>query len=167
MRPSETCASYLGSQLDAVIDKLSSPQIKAVLKQGSIKVKLPGGFVSQKKRRKLWSSKIVDAITGGNDDAASELLQQWLLNHERQLLIDYLDALGVRHRAGETDETFLLSHPHDKLRDAARPLFDSHDRDTVAAYLTYIAYQQKANVFDDWELLVPQTTSPSDTASGD
>ena len=80
MKPVEICLQVLGSQgLADVVGKLSSPQTKAVLKEGSVRVKLPAGFVSQQKRRQLWTSRIISTIEEGNQDAASELLQQWLL----------------------------------------------------------------------------------------
>lgn len=151
MRPSAICSAYLGSdRLRAIVEKLSSPQIKAVLKEGGLKVKLPSGVVTQKKRRALWTERILGAVAAESDETASELLQQWLLNHERPLLIDYLEALGVKHRAGETDDGFLFSVPAETLREKGAELFDRHDRGTVAAYLDYIAFQQKSNVYDDW-----------------
>ena len=151
MRPSETCHIYLGvERLHEIVDAFSSPQIKAVLKEGGLKIKASGGFVTQKKRRAIWGKKILGAVQGGNDEAASELLQQWLLNHERAILVDYLDGLGVKHRAGETDDSFLFSKPADLLREQGVRLFERHPAHVVATYLDYIAFQQKSKVFDDW-----------------
>ncbi len=165
MKPAEICKQVLGPEkLGEIYHKLSSPQIKAVLKEGGIKPKLPGGFVSQSRRRKIWSSRIISAIDTDNDAVAGELLQQWLLNHQRGLLVAYLDALGVKHRDGETDESFLLSGSKDALRDEARKLLAAHDSVDVAAYLLYIAYQQRSNVYDDWEPLAALTAGPT---SGD
>ncbi len=151
MRPAEICHAYLGDELLAeIVDALSSPQIKAVLKEGGLKVKLSGGFVTQKKRRGVWSDKILGALRSDNDEVASELLQQWLLNHQREILVDYLDGLGVKHRAGETDDSFLFSKPADLLREQAGRLMERHPRQIVGAYLAYIAFQQKSNVYDGW-----------------
>ena len=154
MKPTEICHAVLGAEgLSGIIGELSSPQIKAVLKEGGLKAKLPAGIVSQARRREIWSSRILGAIEGDNQSVAGELLQQWLLNHHRGLLIAYLDALGVKHRDGETDESFLLSRPERRLREAALALLASHDRTIAAAYLLYIAHQQRASVFEGWEPL--------------
>jgi hypothetical protein len=151
MRPAETCYAYLGGELLAeIVDAFSSPQIKAVLKEGGLKVKTSGGFVTQKKRRAIWSAKILGALENGSDEVASELLQQWLLHHQREVLVDYLDGLGVKHRAGETDDSFLFSKSADLLREQAGRLMERHPRQIVGAYLAYIAFQQKSNVFDEW-----------------
>ncbi|MCA9668950.1 MAG: hypothetical protein KC503_25320 [Myxococcales bacterium] len=166
MNPVQICKKVLGDdKLSAILEQLSSSQIKQVLKEGGLKVKLSGGFVSQKKKRTVWSKKISGAIDEENEDAAAELLQQWLLNHHRGMLVDYLDALGVTHRDGETDQSFLLGSAKEKVHDAARMLLDSTERDAVdvKAYLLYIAYQQRSPVFEDFEPLA-QWAAPDPNA---
>ncbi len=154
MLPAEICTNVLGEEkLDAVISELSSPQIKAVLKEGSVRAKVPGSYVSRNKRLKIWKQRIQNAIADGNDDLASELLQQWLLYHRRPLLIAMLDRLEVKHNTGETDESFLVSRPREKVLDASKWLLATQDRDETRAYLLYIAYQQRTQVFDDWDEL--------------
>lgn len=154
MQPSTICRSFLGGpQLEAVVDLLSSPQLKAVLREAKIKVDKRGGYVSIKKKRRDAAAKITAAIEADDDEAAGELLQQWLLNHRRQMLIAYLDLLQVKHSAGETDQTFLISCPAESVRAAALRLVDQFPRHEVQAYLHYIAYQQKSSVFDQWEPL--------------
>jgi len=67
----------------------------------------------------------------------------------------YLDTLGVSHHNGETDQSFLLGTPKEKVHEAARALLESEARDPidVKAYLLYIAYQQRSPVFEDFEPL--------------
>lgn len=151
MTPADICRSILGNaKLEAIVGELSSTQVKAVLKEGSVKAKVPGGYVSRQKRLGIWMSRITASLEENNDDLASELLQQWLLNHRRQLLIDFLDHLEVKHRQGETDESFLTSANKEKLLEAATWLLGRHDRLEARAYLLYIAYQQRSKIFDDW-----------------
>lgn len=167
MRPADICKDILGKEkLDSVLNELSSPQIKAALKEGNVKVKLPGGYVSQNKRRTLWKSRIDAAIEQDNHELAAELLQQWLLNHRRVILIEFLNRLGVKHRDGETDDSFLISNSAEKVRDAARWLLGQHDRIETTAYLHYIAYQQKTQVFEGWEGL-SATEDGGDEEGGD
>ncbi len=152
MKPVEICKNIIGAQkLTSILEELSSPQIKAILKEGNIKVKLPGGYVSQNKRRILWLEKITTSIEIENQEAAAELLQQWLLNHRRQILMDYLDRLKVKHRHGETDESFLVVKSKEKVQEAALWLLGKHDPVETAAYLYYVAFQQRAKAFDGWD----------------
>lgn len=154
MQPATICRSFLGgSQLATVVDLLSSPQLKAVLREAKIKVNKGGGYVSIKKKRRDAAAKITAAIEANDDEAASELLQQWLLNHRRPMLIAYLDLLEVKHSAGETDQTFLISCSAEAIRAAALRLTEQYPRHEVQAYLYYIAYQQKSAVFERWEPL--------------
>lgn len=152
MKPADICKTYLGMEtLENLLGELSSPQIKTTLKEGGVRVKLPGGYVSQQKRRTLWLSRIVAAVEQDNDELAGEFLQQWLLNHRRPMLISLLDRLEVKHQQGETDDSFLVTQSADRVRDAATWLMGEHDPRETAAYLHYIAYQQRSNVFDGWD----------------
>ncbi|MCC6746506.1 MAG: hypothetical protein IT371_02545 [Deltaproteobacteria bacterium] len=161
MKPADICQFVLGSsKLAQILDELTNPQIKTVLKEGNVKVKMPSGFVPQQRRRQLWSARILESVVQQNQTAAAELLQQWLLNHRRPLLVGFLDQLGVSHRNGETDQSFLLSGAVVKIRDAAERLMVDFDRGEAAAYLNYIAYQQRATVFDGWEPLATAGTPP-------
>jgi hypothetical protein len=171
MKPSEICLTILKKEkLLSIVEELTNPQVKTVLKEGDVKVKLPSGYVTQQKRRELWSSKIIASVEQGNELAAAELLQQFLLNHRRQVLIDYLDRLEVKHRQGETDESFLVSRPKERLREAAAWLLEHHDRAETTAYLLYVAYQQRSTAFDDWPPLAnrpaedPQPVEPAPAA---
>jgi len=168
MKPSEICLSILKKEkLLSLVEELTNPQVKTVLKEGDVKVKLPSGYVTQQRRRETWSSRIIAAIEQGNELAAAELLQQFLLNHRRQLLIDYLDRLEVKHRQGETDESFLVARPKERLREAASWLLERHDRAETAAYLLYVAYQQRSTAFDDWPPLADRPaegTQPTEPA---
>jgi len=151
MEPSVICQSFLGPEkLTQLLESLSTPQVKTVLKKGGLKVKLPGSYTAQQKRRRIWAEKVTSAINGGNQDAASEFLQQWLLNKRRGMLMDYLDQLGVKHNAGETDEGFLSSVASEQARSAAARLLKEYPADEAASYLSYIAYQQKSAIFEQW-----------------
>lgn len=154
MKPATICNEVLGKdKAAAALEELSSPQIKAILKEGAIKVKVSGGYVSRQKKRRVWSSRVTKSLEEGNHEMAAEFLQQWLLNHRRPLLIAFLDHLGAKHVQGETDDSFLLLASKDKILDSGANLLKSHDRAEVLSYLLYIAHQQKSNVFDDWDEL--------------
>ncbi len=155
MKPATICNEILGKEKTAaVLEELSSPQIKAILKEGAVKVKVPGGYVSRQKKRRVWSTRVTNAIAEGEShDMAAELLQQWLLNHRRPMLIAFLNHLGAEHLQGETDDSFLLVASKDRILESAEHLLKTHDRAEVIGYLLYIAFQQKSAVFDDWDEL--------------
>jgi hypothetical protein len=168
MKPVEICTLILKNEkMAAIIGELSNPQVKAVMKKGDLKIKLPAGYLSQQKRRQLWTTKIEAAIAEGNQQLAAELLQQWLLNHRRSILAAFLDRLEIKHRQGETDESFLITRSAEKIREAATWLLEQHDRSEALAYLAYIAYQQRSMVFDGWPALSPPTEPPSPPAQTD
>ena len=154
MKPATICRELLGKdKTAAALEELSSPQIKATLKEGAVKVKVAGGYVSRQKKRKVWSGRVMAAIEEDNHELAAEFLQQWLLNHRRVLLIAFLDRLGTKHVQGETDDSFLLLASREKILESAADLLEQHDRAEVLSYLLYIAHQQKSKVFDDWDEL--------------
>jgi hypothetical protein len=154
MKPEDICNNVLGNdKLDDIINELSSPQIKAILKEGGMRAKVPGSYVSRSKRLKIWSQRIHKGLAEDNEDLASELLQQWLLYHRRYLLIALLDRLEIKHQQGETDESFLVTCPREKILEAAGWLLETQDRLETRAYLIYIAYQQRTQVFEDWSEL--------------
>jgi hypothetical protein len=165
MKPDEICTTILGkTRIESILQELSTQQVKAILSEGDVKVKLPAGYVSQQKRRQAWSTKIVASIEGGNQTLAAELLQQWLLNRRRKMLIDFLDHLEVKHRHGETDESFLVSRSSDRVRADAAWLLTQHDSAEAMAYLAYIAYQQRSTVFDGWEGISPSGAPATEAA---
>lgn len=156
MKPEEICLEVLGKdKIDTIINELSSPQIKAVLKEGGLRAKVPGSYVSRAKRLKVWSQRIHKGLAEENTDLASELLQQWLLYHRRHMLVALLDRLEIKHQQGETDESFLVTCPREKILEASGWLLEAegHDHQEVRAYLLYIAFQQRTQVYDDWAAL--------------
>ncbi|MCB9556074.1 MAG: hypothetical protein H6707_08220 [Deltaproteobacteria bacterium] len=153
MKPTTICRDILGAErLRSVFDELSALQVKMVLKKGRLNAKVGAGIVSQQKKRTVWFDRLSAAITEGNDLAAGEMLEQWLLNHHREMLIAFLSHLGVKHDAGETDENFLLSKPREEIQASANALLrdERFDGPSVRAYLLYIAYQQRSAIFDDY-----------------
>ena len=168
MRPTAICLEVLGQdKLTDVIGKLSSQQIKVVLKDGGIKLKRSGGYTSQARKRQLRVSRILHSLAQGDDDVAGVLLQQWLLNHRREMLVDYLEMLGVKHRDGETDETFLLSRPEQEVRGAATKLAEKYEDAEVRAYLLYVAHQQGSSVFQGSSVSEQERAERNDSQARD
>ena len=68
------------------------------------------------------------------DLAAGTLIRGWLLKQHKQLLADFLDALGIPHKDGVVDD---LPETMDdaKLRSAVETVLAKHPPEVVAIYL--------------------------------
>ena len=68
------------------------------------------------------------------EEVAASLLRGWLLHHQSQLLIDFLDALKIMHRNGEVDD-LPTDVTDEDLSQAIDGILAKHDRETVILYL--------------------------------
>lgn len=80
----------------------------------------------------------------GMDAAAGTLLRAWLLSKHKQMLIDFLDALGIKNEAGVVDD---LPETVDetKLKLAIETLLSNHPHEAVAVYLNAFNEMNQAN----------------------
>ena len=84
-----------------------------------------------------------------NDDAATEVLQSWLLGTHQQLICNFLESLGVEHDGRGLLETLPSEPPRDRLMDAIGPLLENQSRFAVIAYLNLFCEMDIA----DWPTL--------------
>lgn len=147
MQPSVICDKLGADKLIRICDELNSTQLKTTLRKGDVSTKAPSRMVSQKARRRLWSERLVRALERGNDELAQSLLYEWLLHHRRNLLILYLDRIGVKHQGGETEETFTRTVPAETLVEEALELAKEQDPVEVAAYVHFLDFHQESEVF--------------------
>jgi hypothetical protein len=70
-----------------------------------------------------------------NDDAATEVLQTWLLRAHQSLICRFLDGLGVEHDGRGLLETLPSEPPRDRLLTAIEALLEDQSRSAVIAYL--------------------------------
>ena len=68
------------------------------------------------------------------DLAASTLIRVWLMKKHTQMLIDFLDALGIDHKAGVVDD-LPATIDDSKLKEAIEKLLGKYPREEVAVYL--------------------------------
>jgi hypothetical protein len=147
MRPYEIVSNFSEHKLAEILAQLNSGQFKSVLRDGGLSTKVPPSCVLQKARKRIWTKRIKDGLAAENEALASALLYHWLLFHRRQMLIDYLDKLGVKHVRGETEETFTKTVPQDRLLAEAKNLTAKYDAQDVAAYVLFLDYHQDSEVF--------------------
>lgn len=68
------------------------------------------------------------------EQAAAALLRNWLTKNQEAMLIDFLDALELKHEKGVLEE--LPDSIEDaKLNNAVQQLLEKHPQDNVAVYL--------------------------------
>lgn len=147
MKPLEIAQKVGPNKIEAMVDELNSAQFKRILTSGEVSTRIPSTVLSLKARTRMWKDRLLEAIAGGNQNVASALIYEWLLGRRRALLVRYLDLLEVKHRNGETDETFLKTIPEGILREKAFELAKEFTPQDVAIYVHFLDYHQHAAVF--------------------
>jgi len=71
----------------------------------------------------------------GNDDAATEVLQTWLLGAHQAMICEFLDTLDVPHNGKGLLESLPTDPGADKLQTAVDKIFQNHPAPAVTAYL--------------------------------
>ncbi|MBU1220169.1 hypothetical protein KKF34_15630 [Myxococcota bacterium] len=154
MQPINIIKEIGKTKVVSIVDELNSGQFKRVLLRGDIPTRIPMSVVSLKARTQIWKDRLIEAVTSSNYGVAETLLYEWLLNRRRQLLIDYLDKLNIKHKKGETDETFLKTIPEETLRSKAKELMKDHSDQEVAIYVHFLDYHQQSRVFETDDFFV-------------
>jgi hypothetical protein len=75
----------------------------------------------------------------GNNDAATELLQTWILGAHKPMVCRFLDFLAVPHDGNGLLETLPAEPPAEKVRAAIDELFSHHPADVVFVYIRLFA----------------------------
>jgi hypothetical protein len=148
VKPIQICQNLGQGHIDAYYDELSGKEVRAVLKAGGCSVNVPETAYTQAARRRVWRRRFDSEFTSGNDQLALALLLEWLMRHHRQMLVDYLDFLGVKHRQGETDEDFCVTQPLEKLQEGVGELLKKYPPAHVASYLLLVGHLQETPIYD-------------------
>lgn len=149
MKPIEICKHLGPEHVDNYYGQLSGKEIRAVLKAGGSHSNTPSTAFSQLARRKTWRKRFDAEFAKDNEQLALALLIEWLMRHHRQMLVDYLDHLGVKHTQGETDEDFCETKTPEELREGIDMLFGKYPAHEVATYLLLVGHLQETPVFDE------------------
>jgi hypothetical protein len=70
-----------------------------------------------------------------SDALAAHLLQAWLLGANKEMLCDFLDALGIKHEDDGTVDELPAAAPKEKIAGAVSRLLEKYPAETVAVYL--------------------------------
>ncbi len=148
MKPIQICQHLGQGHIDAYYDELSGKEVRAVLRAGGCSVNVPPSAYTQAARRRAWRRRFDSEFEAANDQLALALLLEWLMRHHRNMLVDYLDFLGVTHRQGETDEDFCATREPEKLREGVDALLKKYPAAHVATYVLLIGHLQETPVYD-------------------
>lgn len=142
--PAETA-----QQLFSFLYEKDKPLYKATIDSLAQQRKLRPVFVERKPRneRHVWMKEALGRKQ--NEGVAAHLLQIWLIGAHKQLLCDFLDALGIAHDENGTIEELPPAPPKDKLAGAIDTLLEKHNPTVVAVYMH--AFQALDN--DGWATL--------------
>jgi ABC-type antimicrobial peptide transport system ATPase subunit len=78
------------------------------------------------------------------DVAAGGLIRAWLLKKQKAVLVDFLDALGIKHEDGVV-ENLPAEMDDAKLKSAVAALLARHPQEVVAVYLNAFNEMNEAN----------------------
>jgi hypothetical protein len=96
--------------------------------------KLRPVFLERQPRPQRHATMLTTLARPALDLVASNLLRVWLLKKHRQMLADFLDALGIPHQDGVVDE-LPSAMEEAKVRAAVAVLLAKHPPEVVAVYL--------------------------------
>lgn len=96
--------------------------------------KLRPAFFERKPRTERHAEMATMLAKPRLDAAASTLIRVWLMKKHTQMLIDFLDALGIAHKEGVVDD--LPATVEDaKLKEAIEKLLAKYPREEVSVYV--------------------------------
>jgi len=96
--------------------------------------KLRPVFLERQPRPQRHAAMLATLARPGLEMVAGNLLRVWLLKKHKQMLADFLDALGIAHQEGVVDE-LPAAMDEAKLRAAVDALLGKYPPETVAVYL--------------------------------
>jgi len=125
------------------------PAYRASLQLLASRRKLRPVILERKARDERHAWMRVELSRKANDDAATEVLQTWLLGAHRAMICEFLDRLDVPHNGRGMLDSLPVQPDKEKLQAAISHIFQNHPPGAVAAYLHLFADMDLA----DWPAL--------------
>lgn len=126
---------------------------KSVLSSLASKRRLRPVFIQRKPASKQIDWLVKTCGLKPVNDVAEHMLQVWLLRSQKDMLIQFLDILGVEHDDDGTVEDLPDELDDEKLKTAIDSLLADHPRENVALYLHVFQLQQPGGWDNLQELL--------------
>lgn len=120
--------------------------------------KLRPVFIQRKKGtdQVAWMAKNVRLK--GSDDIAEHVLQLWLMQAHGEMLVQFLDGVGIEHDGDGAAEDLPEDLDAKKLKTTVEKLLADHDEDLVRTYL-HIFQRQRPDGFAALGKLIDETPS--------
>jgi hypothetical protein len=125
----------LAAEILIVLQTTDKAVYKAAIQGLANQRKLRPVFVERKppNERHPWMQA---ALSRPSSDAlAAHLIQAWLLGAQKQMLCDFLEALGIAHEPDGTVEELPAAPPKEKIAAAVAQLLAKYPAEHVAVYL--------------------------------
>jgi hypothetical protein len=153
MAPEEICRKLGEQKTRTIFLELTAEAMKKVLREAKIPTSRLASHTSTKKRNDDWANRVWRTVADKPAaTTAATLLFEWLTRTRRPMLAEFLTAIEVPHEDGLTDADFMQTAPPEKLIEAAKKLFEKHDKSEVAAYLLFLDASNKSEIFGPLEL---------------
>lgn len=110
--------------------------------------KLRPVFLERQPRAQRHSTMLATLTRPSQEVVTASLLRAWLLKKYKDMLVDFLDALGIAHKDGVVDD-LPATMEEDKLRSAVDTILGKYPKEVVAVYLN--AFTEMNEV--DWPSL--------------
>jgi hypothetical protein len=124
----------LALEILTYIHDADKPLYRATLAAIADARKLRPVFMERQPRPQRYAAMLATLSRPALDMVASNLIRAWLLKKHKQMLVDFLDALGIPHQDGVVEQ---LPPAMDdaKVRAAVEALLTKHPPEAIAVYL--------------------------------
>lgn len=124
----------LGTEILSWAYEDEKPVYKATLKAVADARKVRSVFLQRQPRTERHVGMLDTLAKPRMELAASTLLRTWLLKGKKQLLVDFLNALGIEHEDGVVDD-LPESMDEAKVKQAVDAILETYPQEVVAVYL--------------------------------
>ena len=125
----------MAAEIFTFLHKQEKPVYKAAIQGLANQRNLRPVFIERKlpSERYAWMQNALARPV--SDTLATHLLQAWLLGANKEMLCDFLDALGIAHEPDGTVDEIPSAPPKEKISAAVDKLLAKHPPEAVAIYL--------------------------------
>jgi hypothetical protein len=120
------------------------PTYKATLNAVAEARKVRGVFLERQSRPQRHAMMATTLSRPGMDSVAGGLIRAWLVQKNKAMLVDFLNALGIENKEGVVDE-LPAAVADEKLKAAVETLLGRYHHETVAIYLNAFNDMNEAN----------------------
>ena len=135
----------LGLEILTYTFESDKPLYRAVLTSVAEARKVRPVFLERQPKQQRHSTMLASLARPGLETVTANLVRTWLLKKYKEMLCDFLDALGIAHKDGVVDD-LPASIEDAKLNAAVDLLVNKYPREVAAVYLH--AFQEMNEV--DW-----------------